>query len=879
MTNGTDQFYILPLGSPEATPERAGGKGANLSILFREGLPVPDGFIVTTAAYERFVEANDLGAWIRSTVEGAPGAQEASHLIRTRFAAASTPPEVAGALQEAYTSLGSPPVAVRSSATAEDLPDLSFAGQQDTFLNVIGGEALATAAVRCWSSLWTARAIAYRRRNAVSSDGLSIALVVQTMVPSEASGVLFTANPLTGRRTEVVIEATFGLGEALVSGQVEPDHFVVSMPGERITGRRLGAKNIAQDGAARQALPDAAIIDLARLGAGIAAVFGAPQDIEWALAQDRIRILQSRPITSLYPLPEGIPREPLQVLFSFAAVQGVLDPLTPLGRDLIRSRVFGGMKKALGVRNGRGPLVVAGERLFVNVTGLVEHPWLRRRFVTALGMVDLQAARKIESLPQRSPRGAAWRRLLWRAPVVLARPLTWVLYNLLRPRQGRERFHRRVEATLAAFREQARRSETLSETLALLDTFCYARLPRVVLGCLMPAVGAGVGSLRVLNALAEPIPQGHRLALEATRGLPHNVTTRMDLALWEVARVIRADPASAAHFESSDAAPLAEEYLAGGLPRAARNAIAGFLEQYGMRGVAEVDLGRPRWREDPTQLMQVLRSYLRIDADAQAPDAVFAKGAARAEAAIAQLIASARSSRHGWLRAQAIRWFSRRMRELAGLRESPKFFMVRVFGILRERILEAGRELVTGGVIDRPGDLFLLHIDELQALAAGDPRDWRTLITARRLAWERERRRRQVPRLLFSDGEAFYGGALEPAEAPAEENGGVLIGVPVSPGVAEGSVRVVLDPKGVQVLPGEILVCPATDPGWTPLFLTAAGLVMELGGMMTHGSVVAREYGIPAVVGVHQVTTRLHTGQRVRVDGSTGEVFLLGGDG
>jgi pyruvate,water dikinase len=271
--------------------------------------------------------------------------------------------------------------------------------------------------------------------------------------------------------------------------------------------------------------------------------------------------------------------------------------------------------------------------------------------------------------------------------------------------------------------------------------------------------------------------------------------------------------------------------------------------------------------------MQVLQSYLRIEDAAQAPDAVFRRGAESAERALASLIADTRRTRFGWLKAIVMRLAARRMRALAGLRESPKFTMITMLGAVRASLLAGGNELVAKGILDAPDDIFFLHLDELRSVDAGEARDWRSLVRGRRQSYAREKRRRRVPRLLLTDGRAFFGGtgAGERVEAAT------LVGTPVSPGVSVGIVRVVFDPGKEQLAPGEILVCPGTDPAWTPLFLAAAGLVTEVGGLMTHGSVVAREYGIPAVVGVRDATTRLRTGDRVRVDGTSGRITILAG--
>ena len=343
----------------------------------------------------------------------------------------------------------------------------------------------------------------------------------------------------------------------------------------------------------------------------------------------------------------------------------------------------------------------------------------------------------------------------------------------------------------------------------------------------------------------------------------------MDLALWETANAIHRDAESDAAFREGDAPDLSSRYLNGTLPAAAQTALARFLQQYGMRGVGEIDLGQPRWREDPTPVIHTLQSYLRISPEA-APDVVFAKGQKAAEETIEKIAAMIRKQPGGWLKEKLARGAARRVRTLMGARESPKFGIIRVMGIARQALLESGKEFAAAGTIDRPGDLAFLTLPELTDLAHNQAHDWKTLVATRRATYERERRRRQVPRVLVSDGRAFYEGL-----GVASDNAETISGSPVSPGVVEGIVHVVFDPNATQLTPGEIMVCPGTDPAWTPLFMTAGGLVTEVGGMMTHGSVVAREYGIPAVVGVHQATQRLKDGQRIRLDGTTGKIVIL----
>jgi pyruvate,water dikinase len=905
---------ILPLHSPDATLANAGGKAMNLARLARAGLPVPPGFIVATVAYQAFVASNRLQSFIDdqlSTANGQLSMDAAAQAIRAHFAAASIPTDLAAQILAAYHDLAStsglrskhyelPAVAVRSSATAEDLPDLSFAGQQDTLLNVVGDQALLDTVVTCWSSLWTARAIAYRQRNGIPHDDVALAVVVQAMVESEASGVLFTANPLSGQRSEAVIDATLGLGEALVSGQVEPDQIVVDPIAGRIVEKRLGAKALAmrgaagggvttaqQDAAAQQALPDAAILELARLGKRVEQELydGQPQDIEWAWADGRLYLLQSRAITSLYPLPAGMPVEPLQALFSLSHVQGMMDPFTPLGQDaLIRAYV------TLATLFGRHytpetqrELATAGERLYINISPVLRHAQGRKLLLGIFGAIEPGIGQVITGLLD-DPRLAAERSgLSPQATASLARLIFTLAQRVAaamrQPHAQRAGLQRRIDGFIADIDARSCATRTLGERLALWQGI-YAGFASQISLRLFPPAAAGIASFIRLRRLAQRATGSDQLALEAARGLPGNVTTEMDLVLWTVAQVIQADPESAARFEAEDATSLAAAYQARTLPLPAQAALMAFMDRYGMRGLAEIDLGRPRWREEPTHVLQVVQSYVRIDEPDLAPDAVFRRGAAAAEAAIERLAAAMPNP----AQAHLTRLLGSRMRALAGLRETPKLTIVRLLGIVRAMMLQSGEELAAAGVLGQADDVFFLHFAELDALAAAEnaegatirdrwaeaaTRNWQALVTTRRQTYDRELLRRQVPRVLFSDGVTIYEGL------GADSGDGVLSGSPVSPGVVEGIVHVVFDPRGTQLTPGEILVCPGTDPSWTPLFLAAGGLVMEVGGLMTHGSVVAREYGIPAVVGVHEATSRLHDGQRVQVDGSVGRVVVL----
>ena len=899
--------FTLPFDAPGVALETAGGKGANLARLACAGYPVPGGFLITTAAYATFVASNRLEDLIQSVLAAAhlgdpDGLEIASQAIRASFKGGVLPPGMAECIALEYQSLGSPAVAVRSSATAEDLPDLSFAGQQDTYLNVSSESALLEAVVDCWSSLWTARAIGYRARQGISQCGLSLAVVVQCMVQSEVSGVLFTANPLTGLRSEVVINAAFGLGEALVSGQVEPDQYVVDATRMQIVAKTLGAKALAirskagggvlasaaSSAAGAQALPDETILELARLGRQVAGDYGFPQDIEWAWAGGRLYLLQSRPITSLYPLPEGASAEPLEVFFSLGAVQGMLDPMTPLGQDVFKHIGSAGAD-LFGYHFTPETLTVmqaAGERLWVKITTLVRNSFGRTAARFVLEFVEPTIGQALDViwddprlLPQKQGVSWAGRRRLLRfvAPVGFN-----LLLNLLAPEPRRRMIVEQGERLLAQMRTRSaavtgdRRARLLQRSCLIPDL--ADRQVASLFTLFVSGIASGMAPFNLLNHFANELPRPpgaaarpgwNDLALEVTRGLPHNPTTEMDLLLWETSKIIRSDPASAQLFQDLPASELGRRFLVGTLPPASQGAVQRFMDRYGERGLAEIDLGRPRWREDPTHVMQVLGSYLQIEDASLAPDAFFRHGAERAEQAVDELVAGLRKTRRGWFKARLARLAASRVRAMLGVRETPKFFAVRMIGLVRKAVLESGQEFYQAGELDRPDDLLYLTHAELGAFARRELPDYRALIASRRAAYNRELLRRQIPRLLLSDGRAFYEGLS------GEAGSGGFRGAPVSPGVVEGVVHVVLDPRGAQLQPGEIMVCPGTDPSWTPLFLAAGGLIMEVGGMMTHGAVVAREYGIPAVVGVNEATTRLRTGQRIRLDGSSGQITLL----
>lgn len=907
-----NSFEILSFFSPEVRLENSGGKGTNLAKLAQAGFPVPPGYIIPTAAYQTFILENSLSEVITEKIKSVnPNKLEeleaASQQIRSAFSGAALPEGIRGRILKGFAELGQPAVAVRSSATAEDLPDLSFAGQQDTYLNITSEEMLLQKVVDCWASLWTARAIGYRLKQNVPQENIALAVVVQKMVESEVSGVLFTANPLTGVRSEVVIDATFGLGEALVSGLVEPDHYVVDKPGKKILSKELGAKalsirtslhggvkRVAEQAEEQQALSDTQILELAELGKRVEKQFTFPQDIEWALSSGTLYLVQSRPITSLFPLPENLPPEPLKALVSFAAVQGMVDPLTPIGSSTLKM-IFAAVSTILGVpRTAETQMVLysAGERLWINITSFIRNDSGRKLMPVVFGLVEptvKQAIDQILSDPRLLPdhRGTSLKTRRMLATILV--PVGGnVILNLLSPEQRRKKIVDNGERILSNLDEKAKsitgdRYKKLADQSDLIMNLTERYLARPLV-LFVSGVASGMLSWNTLNMLAgkqniyassasgSPI---NDLVIEITRGMPFNPTTEMDLLLWQMTQVIRGDALSIKAVNENSAAELAARYRLGSLPQVITGQVDQFLSRYGGRGLCEIDLGRTRWAEDQIHVFEMLISFLKILDPEQSPDVVFTRGGKAAEAAVDQLAAQVRGQTKGWIKGRLkgclVRYFAGRVRQLMGMRENPKFFIVRMMWVLHRELEKTGREFVEAGELNASDDLFFLTVTELKAMANREEKDWRGLIGERRKVFEREMSRKQLPRLLLSDGRAFYEGMAN----SKNDDGSTIIGSPVSPGFIEGTVRVVRDPGKAGLQPGEIMVCPGTDPSWTPLFLVAGGLVMEVGGMMTHGAVVAREYGIPAVVGVHQATTRLETGMRIRLDGSTGEILLL----
>ena len=614
-------------------------------------------------------------------------------------------------------------------------------------------------------------------------------------------------------------------------------------------------------------LSDGELLAVAELGDRVERHFGAPQDIQFALDRDRqVWLVQSRPITTLYPLPGGAPdpERELRVYFSANVFQGYFEPLTPMGIQFFRllGTAISGMFGASIDDAAAGPRILkeAGMRIFVDVMPIVRDPVGRPAFVGMTSMGEARSSIVLTRLASdaRLPLASRSRLQSVRAigGALMRAGVPAAALRLMRsPDNTRERYVREIEAFA---RIELPRDATASQRLDAFERLILTASPQM-----FPRLIGTIGPAMLSFGLAGRLLRGKARSDEMqtiTRGAPHNPTTEMDLALWALCTEVRADSESRDALLTRTATELATAYRNATLPAQLQTGLAAFLARYGFRSIGEIDIGVERWSENPEHILGALANYVRLGDGALAPDAQFAKGGREAEAMIASLL----SRVHG-PRRLVLRFLLRRVRALIGSREAPKFHIIRLVATpARELLKPVGEELAARGRLADANDIFFLTLPEARRAVAGE--DLREVVATRREIFNRERGRRHIPRLLLSDGTDAEVALVTPGEG--------LRGSPASPGVVSGTARVILSPQGAHLEPGEILVTPSTDPGWTPLFLTAGALVMEMGGMMSHGAVVAREYGIPAVVGVAGATEQITTGRRVTVDGSAGTVVL-----
>ena len=865
---------ILPLREGNSSLHALlGGKGANLGELFRiNDIRVPEGFVVTANAYNTIVAShkalNNLLDELSNIQAGDSTAiSHCCSAIRELMASVVIPEAIVAEIASHLSRYDDATAfAIRSSATAEDMPGASFAGQLDSWLNITGPEQILLHITRCWASLFTDRAVTYRIQQGIDHRSVSMAVIVQQMIVPYASGVLFTADPVTGNRKESTIEAGFGLGEALVAGRVHADRYKVR--GQTIIGKNIAAnKPSAQASpgggiaepvpegkqATQQTLTDEQVLQLVRIGKTIEQHFNHPQDIEWCFTGHTFFIVQSRPITTLYPVPV-INQEPENRVFvSVGHQQMMTDAMKPLGLSVFQLTVA-------------RPMYEAGGRLFVDVTHELSTESGRQVLINMLGHSDPLMKDAFQTIIERNfvpllqqdkPTAGAGNQGL--SPADLQTQLEndpAIVQALIR----------NTEKSLAALRQNIR----TKSGPALFD-FILADMqqwqqdlkdPRSM-GAIMTAMNA----YRWINQKMEEWLGEKNVAGILTQSAPNNVTAAMGLALMEVADAIRPYPAVIAYLQQVQDDPFLEglKTLEGG-PEVLR-VIQAFLDKYGMRCPGEIDITRTRWSEHPAQLVPILLTNLQ-HFEPGAAGRKFQQGVQEALQKEQELVARLQQMPCSEARIRETRHMIGLIRNFAGYREYPKYAIVNRFFIYKQALLREAERLVQAGIIRQKEDVYFLRYEEFRELVTTNVVNNATILQ-RKKAYQ-SYKKLTPPRVITSDGEMITGN-YNRMHLPA----GALAGLAVSAGIVEGRARVLFDMDNALLEEGDILVTTFTDPGWTPLFLSVKGLVTEVGGLMTHGAVIAREYGLPAVAGVQQVTRLIRDGQRIRVNGTDGYVELL----
>ncbi len=850
-------------------PEQAdqwsiGPKATSLCTLYRLGVRVPPCFFLTTSAFTAHLEANGLRARIASLLEDAssqpdrmPGAIES---IRRHIVRAPTTDSLREQIAAAYDRLGAAVVAVRSSATAEDLPGHSFAGQYETILGVKSLEECLDAIKRCWASLWTDRAFEYRRRNGIDHQQVEMAIIVQQQIEPQAAGVAFSVDPVTGSRSRIVIESCRGLGEALVSGQVQPDRILLRKKNLALIRRNLVGEEPSLDlKSARR---------LARSVRRIEKRLSSPQDIEWALRDGTLWFLQARPITAL---PEPKPWEDRQVWTNLNLGEVVPEVMTPLTYSVM-ARMFEPLfipvfrMAGADIRGHPPGGLVAGRLYFnINVIAATLRPFASPERVSAAndifggeqgrsferGQFDLCE----EDLPDL---GFHWSRYILSWPGLIRGLIT---HRASKADEFMTEFKTRIDA-VARFDSAGATTEELTR---MVTQVLYENMKACVLLYLWTgSVASGVLQKICRNWLREVDPAvGFRL-LAAQGGL---ADTEAGLDLWRLAVLAHED-------RPTEAALLGDEAWDSLRPRLARTDPGRrflvdwdrFMANHGHHGHSELEFISPRWAETPDYVLGLLRGYLRSIEQVN-PLEKHRQLAEQRE----RLTEQCRLKLRDPIKRCIFNWSLRQTHNWAHLRENSKSEASRLFAGSRRILLELGKRLRQKDILAQREDIFFLEVAELEPVVQGRADfDVKQRIVQRRAEYEWNKAHTPPPVVV---------GRYDPQKHTAPQidaNAKVLQGIAVSPGVATGKARVITRPgDGQRVEPGEILVAPVTNPAWTPYLLPAAGVVMDMGGVLSHGAIIAREYGLPAVVNVGPASRIIQTGQTIRVDGSRGTVAIL----
>lgn len=860
--------YVLPFQQINRTTRMTvGGKGANLGELCTiDGIQVPEGFCITTEAYKKVTGNNPalnslLDELSQLKTEERKRISEVSATIRQAIESIPIPKEIEAAIASYLNENDA--WAVRSSATAEDLPTASFAGQQDTYLNIIGKRAILQHISKCWASLFTERAVTYRSQNGFDHRQVHLAVVVQKMVFPQAAGILFTADPVTGNRKVVSIDAGFGLGEALVAGLVNADNYKVRngvVIDKKVAAKKLAIYAVPNGGTKEQAiedkqqltqtLTDEQMVRLEKIGRKIEAHFGSPQDIEWCLVNDTFYMVQSRPITTLFPVPVANDQEN-HVYVSVGHNQMMTDAMKPLGLAF------------WNITTPR-PMAIAGARLFVDVTALLASPATRQTILHTFGqdpllkdalMTILERGNFIKLLPdnhagksEKAISTVGFRTQVKNDPAIVADLIRnseaslEILKQTIPTKSGTALFDFILE-DIQQSKKSLSDTQNLNGILAAMDAALW----------LNEKMAAWLGETNVADTISQSVP--------------NNVTSEMGLALLDVADVIRPYPDVINYLQRTK-----DDHFLDGLVQfrggqETQDAINAWLNKYGMRCAGEIDLTRTRWSEKPISLVPLILTNLKN----QAPGASkrkFEQGLQEALQKEKELLERLTALPGGEEKAAETKEMISLIRNFAGYREYPKYRMVSRNWVYKQALMKEAQQLVTANVIHEKEDVYFLTFEEFREAVRTHQLDY-SIINQRKNDFK-SFEKLTPPRVITSDGEMLTG-RYKRDHLPTD----AIVGLAVSSGIIEGRARVITDMSAADLSAGDILVTVFTDPSWTPLFVSIKGLVTEVGGLMTHGAVIAREYGLPAVVGVENATRLIRDGQRIRVNGTDGYIEIL----
>lgn len=857
-----------------------GGKAVNLIELCNtDNINIPEGFCISTAAYsETFKDSIELDALIiklsNAKKDDYDCISKLGKDIRDIIIKTKIPKDIVDETKHHLNTLGKEKAyAVRSSATAEDLPNASFAGQHDTYLNIVGIDNILKHINKCWASLFTDRAIIYRIQNGFDHRAVKLAVVIQHMILPESSGVMFTADPFTSNRKVVSIDACYGLGEGLVSGHVNADNYKVDdgkIVDKKIPAKDIGiyadenggVKEVSIDGehTSAQVLSDSQVIELKKVGRKIECHFLYPQDIEWCISSGQIYILQSRQITTLYPLPDVEIGEK-RIYISSGHLQMMTDPIKPLGMYFFKSVISNPPSQEIGGRlyldlsNDLSTFV--GRALSKYLLGMLGDTLLTN---AVLELIDNK--KLIKELPKGKEK------------VFSTENNSGPLKIMLNAYKAYMENDPDIVKTLINKEENDIRKmgESLSQ-LSRDEVFEYIlqdhdnRRQKIANPRNAGVLTAVMLSIQSFDKKIKKWLGEYNAADTIIMSVPNSITTETGFSLMDVADVIREYPEVIDYLNN----PCKETFfddinkLEGG--KLFSDSLKQYLSEYGMRCSGDIDITVSRWIEDPTKLIPIIQSNIR-NFEPNASKDKFEQGKIQSQKRIDELVHKAEKLPGGKRKAKKIKRMASLIRNYIAFREYPKFSYMKRYYLYKQAMFKEAEKLVQNGIIDEVEDIYYLYFGEFRAIANGQTFD-NSIISKRKKEYEHFAKL-TPPRVMTSEGEIIIG---EYDNGDLPEN--ALPGLPVSAGIVQGRARIVKNLKDASFSEGDILVTEFTDPSWTPTFVSVKGLITEVGGLTTHGAVIAREYGLPAVVSVKDATKLITDGQLIKLDGTKGYVEIL----